>query len=969
MDDSQIIAPRDLQPISPRAVINRGLFQSVQVNVDGNDNNIVGDAANEPSIAIDPTNPNNIVIGWRQFDTITSNFRQAGYAYSDDSGETWTFPGVLEPGQFRSDPVLAADTNGDIFYYSLSSLTSVEMFITRDKGLNWEGPIPGFGGDKAWMIIDTTGGNGNNHIYASWNSTYTCCAVGTDFTRSIDGGDTYQGPYVLDAHPKWGTLDVGPDGELYIVGATLDQSSHLILKSTNAQNAGQTPVFDLVANIDLGGTNERNGTPNPGGLMGQVWVAVDRSNLSTHGNVYVLGSVDPSEPDPLDVHFIRSTDGGSTWSVPIRINADTPGNDAWQWFATMSVSPEGRIDVVWNDTRNDATAVNSELYYAYSTDAGNTWQELPVSPPFNSLVGHPNQSKIGDYYHIISDSASGNLAWSATFNGEQDIYFLRVGDCNVNGLHDSLDIAADPSIDCNQNGFIDLCEDNVICTICFSDADCDDDQFCNGEEFCAGGSCQAGADPCPDESCSEISDKCVADLVYADDFESASGWSTNPDGSDSATTGMWERNNPEGTELSGPKQLNDTVSGANCLVTGALAGSSVGANDVDGGKTSIRSPQITLPADEDLTLSFYYYLAHYNNSSSEDYLRVKIVGNTTTTVFEELGAAAVDDAQWDGFTTDLNSFAGQVIYLLIEAADNGAGSLVEAAIDDVEILVPGSPEPTCSDEILNQGEDRIDCGGPCELCECLADPDCNDSLYCNGEESCDEFGICQSGNDPCLGQLCDEGSDICVDCLNDGDCDDGLYCNGEETCDGGTCQNGTADVCNDGVDCTVDSCNESSDVCDNVPANSLCDDGLFCNGDESCDSGFGCLTGSDPCSGRACDEDTDTCVDCLSDGDCDDGLYCNGGESCVDDLCQTGSDPCPGESCDEISDQCVAGCEGDFEPDGEVDDSDLSVFATDFGRTNCDTGPGCEGDFDNDNDVDGSDFAVFAADFGRTDCP
>jgi hypothetical protein len=62
-------------------------------------------------------------------------------------------------------------------------------------------------------------------------------------------------------------------------------------------------------------------------------------------------------------------------------------------------------------------------------------------------------------------------------------------------------------------------------------------------------------------------------------------------------------------------------------------------------------------------------------------------------------------------------------------------------------------------------------------------------------------------------------------------------------------------------------------------------------------------------------------------------------------------------------------CEGDFNDDGDVDGSDLAVFALDFGRTNCDTGPDCEGDFDNDDDVDGSDLAVFAADFGRTDCP
>ena len=62
-------------------------------------------------------------------------------------------------------------------------------------------------------------------------------------------------------------------------------------------------------------------------------------------------------------------------------------------------------------------------------------------------------------------------------------------------------------------------------------------------------------------------------------------------------------------------------------------------------------------------------------------------------------------------------------------------------------------------------------------------------------------------------------------------------------------------------------------------------------------------------------------------------------------------------------------CEGDFDNDGDVDGSDLALFAADFGRTDCASGPPCEGDFDGDEDVDGSDLALFAADFGRTDCP
>lgn len=63
----------------------------------------------------------------------------------------------------------------------------------------------------------------------------------------------------------------------------------------------------------------------------------------------------------------------------------------------------------------------------------------------------------------------------------------------------------------------------------------------------------------------------------------------------------------------------------------------------------------------------------------------------------------------------------------------------------------------------------------------------------------------------------------------------------------------------------------------------------------------------------------------------------------------------------------VLDCEGDFDTDGDVDGSDLSIFAADFGRTDCSSD--CEGDFDSDGDVDGSDLATFAADFGRTDCP
>jgi hypothetical protein len=90
-------------PGAPRGEpVRFGRFSSIQVNVDSNGANIPGDAANEPSIAIDPTSPNRMAIGWRQFDTIASDFREAGYAWSADSGRTWTFEGVLEPMSFAA---------------------------------------------------------------------------------------------------------------------------------------------------------------------------------------------------------------------------------------------------------------------------------------------------------------------------------------------------------------------------------------------------------------------------------------------------------------------------------------------------------------------------------------------------------------------------------------------------------------------------------------------------------------------------------------------------------------------------------------------------------------------------------------------------------------------------------------------------------------------------------------------------
>src|ERR1051325_10412256 len=80
--------------VSPAMISQHAAFTSIQVNVDASGHNITGDAANEPSITVDPTNGNKMTIGWRQFNTVASNFGQAGWGYTSNGGASWTFPGV-----------------------------------------------------------------------------------------------------------------------------------------------------------------------------------------------------------------------------------------------------------------------------------------------------------------------------------------------------------------------------------------------------------------------------------------------------------------------------------------------------------------------------------------------------------------------------------------------------------------------------------------------------------------------------------------------------------------------------------------------------------------------------------------------------------------------------------------------------------------------------------------------------------
>jgi len=172
---------------------------------------------------------------------------------------------------------------------------------------------------------------------------------------------------------------------------------------------------------------------------------------------------------------------------------------------------------------------------------------------------------------------------------------------------------------------------------------------------------------------------------FLDDFEIARGWRVDPLGTDTISDGAWQRGNPGATI----RQAGTVPSGSSALVTGTSAGSSASANDIDGGPTTVRSPQIVLPAVVG-NLTFRYYFAHSSNSSSSDLFRayVEAADGTRTVVREERGAANTDGPSWTTISVPMTPWAGQTVRIVFLAQDRGAASTVEAAVDDVRITRP-----------------------------------------------------------------------------------------------------------------------------------------------------------------------------------------------------------------------------------------------------------------------------------------
>jgi len=173
--------------------------------------------------------------------------------------------------------------------------------------------------------------------------------------------------------------------------------------------------------------------------------------------------------------------------------------------------------------------------------------------------------------------------------------------------------------------------------------------------------------------------------VFTDDFETNKGWTAGVTG-DNATTGIWARCDPEGTEAQAEDD-HTAAPGVNAYITACAAGASQGSYDVDGGKTTLLSPVFDLSSYDQAVVSYYRWYS--NDTGAEpgtDYWVVDVTNNNGST-WVNLENTNASDHSWRKMQFDIGAYVAltsQVRFRFI-ASDYDPGSLVEAGVDDFSI--------------------------------------------------------------------------------------------------------------------------------------------------------------------------------------------------------------------------------------------------------------------------------------------
>ena len=349
----------------------------------------------EPSIAVNPKDPSQVV----------ATFQPASIAYSTDGGQTFT-PAELPPveGWRRGGDVsVAFDNQGRAYLATLhfdklgsdsywghgAGRNAILVRHSLDGGKTWErdavavksyqGTEPDVHAEDMPRVFADAQPHSPyaGNVYVGWIEWQLEQSI-ILFARSTDGGKTFSPPMRISTHAGLPRDDngglvgfvgvVAADGTIYAIWN--DTST---VAFTESHDGGKTfaasrSVID-VAPPYFGGAG---GIPGVARAMGFPQIGVGKSQGKRVPPLYLAWS-DFSNGD-IDVFCVSSTDGGRTWSKPVRVNNDSVHNGIDQFFQWMAVDPvTGDVYVQFYDRRDDPANHKTGFTVARSTDGGKTF--------------------------------------------------------------------------------------------------------------------------------------------------------------------------------------------------------------------------------------------------------------------------------------------------------------------------------------------------------------------------------------------------------------------------------------------------------------------------------------------------------------------------------------------------------------------------------------------------------------------
>ena len=382
-----------------------------------------GSAQTEQTIAVDPTDANNVLVGYI-----------SGMSVSHDGGLTWHRASISCGGD--NNP--AYDGSG-VAYFECDN-NGVEFYRSVDKGDTWTGPLSAVGFfenngdlvDRPWLVR----GHGPQSLVVGWESFFSNPVGWVYVKTSTDGGATWSAPHRVDDQNNHPAMQdprqlpvVGADGTIYVVYA----SGHGPF--LDCRNCGALPTDYVVArSTDDGATFSwsvaasniaRTNSPTE---ESEAISSLAADPDPAHANRLALAWSDERSGESR-ILVVTSVDGGRTWNAPVDVADDPPGNGVDHDHPQIAFAPDGRLIVVWRDHRCCATGWSSayeifaralRLSDSGAISAGATTQ-VTDGPQ------QPNSSSSADEYLGVVVGREGlSVAWNQPEGGVATSYYRRI---------------------------------------------------------------------------------------------------------------------------------------------------------------------------------------------------------------------------------------------------------------------------------------------------------------------------------------------------------------------------------------------------------------------------------------------------------------------------------------------------------------------------------------------------------------